>query len=198
MQASDQELMKNVREGDEMALEQLIRRHGSDLLGYLFRMTSDRPQAEDLVQEAFIRVYTKARSYTLRRPFKPWLYAIATRLALDFLRGRSRHPAPASLDAAEEAGAPLGDAVTNGSPSPADAAESADTRKEVRVAISKLPPRQRATLNLAYFEGLTYPEVAKVMRCSVGTVKTQMSRALRALARILPDADTLGVPGGVS
>ena len=72
----------------------------------------------------------------------------------------------------------------------------AERKRRVHAAVADLPPRQRATLVLAYFEGLSYPQVAEVMDCSVGTVKTQMSRALQTLARTLPEPETGGRPAG--
>ena len=72
---------------------------------------------------------------------------------------------------------------------PLDAAVQAERKVKLREALEHLPPRQRATLVLAYYQGLTYPEVAKTLGCSLGTVKTQMYRALRKLARLLGDIE---------
>jgi RNA polymerase sigma factor (sigma-70 family) len=73
-----------------------------------------------------------------------------------------------------------------------------EQRAQVRRALEHLPPRQRAALVLAYFEGLTYAEAAQSLGCSVGTVKTQMSRAFRTLARLLPDAPVRPAEGGAA
>jgi RNA polymerase sigma factor (sigma-70 family) len=77
-----------------------------------------------------------------------------------------------------------------------ESAVQSDQAALVRRAVDVLPPRQRATLVLAYFEGQSYSEVAKTLGCSVGTVKTQMSRALRSLARVLPDPAMAAMEGG--
>jgi RNA polymerase sigma-70 factor, ECF subfamily len=191
----DEDLMEAVKEGDEMSLEQIIRRHGGNLLGYLLKMTASRAEAEDLFQEAFIRVYRKARSYDSRRPFKPWLYSIATRLAIDFLRARGRR-LESSLEAETASRPALQATLAASGPDPAQEAESQDRCKQVRDALEHLPERQRATVVLAYYQGLSYPEVARAMGCTVGTVKTQMSRAVRSLAELLPEARPAVVAGG--
>lgn len=180
----DEELMQAYQRGESSALETLVRRHADPLLGFLVRMTNDRAAAEDLFQETFLRVHRKADTFQPGRRFKSWLYAIAAHLAID--RGRRLGRAPTlSLDAGEEDR--LADHLPDPAPGPDAQAAAADRHRAVRAALDHLSPRQRATLQLAYFEGLSYPEVAAALSCTVGTVKTQVSRALHTLARLLPD-----------
>lgn len=181
---SDEELMDLHRQGDTCAFESLVRRYADPLLGFLVRTTNDRAAAEDLFQETFLRVHQKAGSFRPGARFKSWLYAIAAHLAVDRHRRQARAPTR-SLDAGEEER--LMDHLPDPAPGPAHAADTADQRARVRAAVNQLAPRQRATLELAYFEGLSYPEVAAALGCTVGTVKTQVSRALHILARSLPD-----------
>lgn len=180
----DEVLMASYQQGDVSALESLVRRYADPLLGFLVRMTSNRAQAEDLFQETFLRVHLKAGTFKPSLRFKSWLYAIAAHLAIDARRKAARAPATLPLETETER---LIDHLPDGKPSPADNAVLADRKAQVRGAVDALPPRQRATLVLAYFEGLTYPEVAAAMGCSVGTVKTQVSRALQTLSRLLPE-----------
>lgn len=193
MEQNDEILLESYRRGDEPALETLVRRHADSLLGYLTRMTRNRAQAEDLFQETFLKVHSKAGSFQGRGRFKSWLYTIATRLALDSLRRTRREPAALPLDAAPEDARPLRDQIADPAPRPSEQAARADQAALVRAALDTLPPKQRAVVVLAYYEGLTYPDVAKSLHCTVGTVKTHMSRALRTLALRLPAAE-----GGVS
>ncbi|MFH0952851.1 MAG: sigma-70 family RNA polymerase sigma factor [Verrucomicrobiota bacterium] len=193
---SDEVLMAAYQNGEESALAELVRRYANLLLGYLTRMNLVQQQAEDVFQETFLRVHTKARSFRTEGRFKPWLFAIATNLALDTLRRQRRRPPPLSLDAEDAQHRSLMDRVPDRGPDPAEAAARADQRARVRRALEALPPRQRATVTLAYFEGLSYPEAAAALGCSVGTVKKQMSRALRTLARLLPDANPETIGGG--
>jgi RNA polymerase sigma-70 factor (ECF subfamily) len=188
MELTDEALMQAHQHGDAAALAELVRRYANPLLGYLTRMNRDPQQAEDLFQETFLRVHTRAATFQPARRFKPWLYAIATHLSLDLLRRRERRPRLLSLDAEPAEGLPLAEQVADPGPDPSEAAARNDLRGRIRAAVETLPPRQRATLVLAYFEGLSYPETARTLGCTTGTVKKQMSRALHRLARLLPEA----------
>ncbi len=189
MEPTDEVLMMAYQHGETAALETLVRRYADPLLGYLTRMTSSRQSAEDVFQETFLRVHRKASSFRTSGRFKPWLYSIATHLAVDALR---RREPTVSLEEKRDERNSLAERLPDPGRSPADAAALADQQTRVREAIATLPPRQRATLVLTYFEGQSYPEAAATLGCSVGTVKTQMSRALRALARRLPEARPAG------
>jgi RNA polymerase sigma-70 factor (ECF subfamily) len=153
-------------------------------------MTGSIEQAEDLFQETFKRVYEKADTFRGTR-FKSWLFAIATNVAIDSMR-RSKRLQVVSLnqkvDCDEQEGQELGAvAVADESYEPSEEVVRAEQKEQVRQALDMLPARQRATLVLAYYQQLSYPEVAQVLGCSVGTVKTQMYRALKSLAQRLPD-----------
>ena len=154
------------------------------------RMSGNYQQAEDLFQETFKRVHEKA--HTFRGPgFKSWLFKIATRVAIDGFRRDKRLRVVSlehKLDCPDQHGEELGAvAVTDNSCDPSAEAVRAEQAEQVRQAVESLPTRQRATLVLAYYQQLSYREVATVLDCSVGTVKTQMYRALRTLAQRLPE-----------
>ena len=189
METTDESLIEAHRRGETAAFDQLVRRYGDHLLGYLIRMSGSRDQAEDLFQETFKRVHEKAHTYR-GGSFKSWLFTIATRAAIDNLRRRRRLSVlslsqnPDCDDEGQELGAV---AVADDSNNPSQVAVKTEQKEQVRQAIELLPAKQRATLVLAYFQELSYREVADVLGCSVGTVKTQMSRALQTLARRLPD-----------
>jgi RNA polymerase sigma-70 factor (ECF subfamily) len=188
---SDENLIAAHLQGDAAAFCELVHRYGDGVLGYLFHMTGNRDQAEDLFQETFKRVHEKARTYR-GGSFKSWLFTIATRATIDAARRRKRLTM-VSLDQqadcdeddpALRAGA-LVDVYT---PDPPDELVRREQKEQVRRAIDSLPVGQRAALVLAYYQQLSYREVAEVMGCSVGAVKTQMSRALATLAKRLPDS----------
>ncbi len=190
MEKTDKSLLDAHRQGDATAFGELVRRHGDSLLGYLIRMSGSRERAEDLFQETFKRVHEKA--HTFQGPqFKGWLFKIATRIVFDGAR-RGERLKVVSLN--QLADCPLGDgepleavAVADNSCNPTEQAVKAERTEQVRRAIGSLPARQRAALVLAYYQQLTYREVATALGCSEGTVKTQMYRAMRTLARTLPD-----------
>jgi len=190
MDNADKSLIDAHCQGDRGAFGELVRRYGSSVLGYLTKISGSREQAEDLFQETFKRVHEKA--HTLRgNQFKPWLFKIATHVAMDGLR-RSRHARVVSLNQkldcddsdAKELGAT---AVADNRQEPFEEAIKAEQKERVRGAIELLPEKQRATLVLAYYQQLSYREVAQVMGCSIGTVKMQMYRAVKTLTQRLPD-----------
>jgi len=190
MENTDKSLIDAHLRGDSTASGELVRRYGDSLLGYLTRICGNREQAEDLFQETFRRVHEKA--CTFRGPqFKSWLYTIATRVAMDGFRRAKRVRVISlnqKLDCDGENCQELGAvAVADSCHDPSDEVIKAEQKEQLRQALESLPAKQRLTLVLAYYQGLSYREVAEVLGCSIGTVKTQMYRALRTLAQRLPD-----------
>jgi RNA polymerase sigma-70 factor (ECF subfamily) len=190
MEKTDKSLIDAHRRGDREAFGELVGRYGDGVLGYLVKMSRNREQAEDLFQETFKRVHEKA--YTFRGSnFKSWLFKIATHVAIDGIRKQKRLCA---VSLSQERDCPNGDCKTleagiaaEDAYDPSEQAQRAEQVEKVREAVASLPARQRATLVLAYYQQLSYREVAATLGCSTGTVKTQMYRALRTLAERLPD-----------
>ncbi len=190
MVKTDKSLIDAHLQGDTTAFGEIVHRYGDSLLGYLIRMTGSIEQAEDLFQETFKRVHEKADTFRGTR-LKSWLFAIATNVAIDgFRRGKRLQVVSLNqkLDCDDENCQEFSTvAVADNSYGPSQKAIMTERKEQVRQALELLPARQRATLVLAYFQQLTYPEVAQVLGCSTGTVKTQMYRVLKTLAQRLPD-----------
>lgn len=189
--STDESLIAAYACGDQTAFSELVQRYGDSVLGYLYHMTGDRDQAEDLFQETFKKVHEKGHTFRGEH-FKSWLFTIATRTAIDAGRRRKRQTT-ISLDQGTDCdlqdGPTLAAATAaQDAPDPADEVVREEQKAQVRQAIEALPVKQRATLILTYYQQLSYREVARVLGCSIGTVKTQMSRALGTLARRLPDS----------
>ncbi len=190
MENTDKSLIDAHLKGDSAAFGELVRRNGDSLLGYLKRICRNREQAEDLFQETFSRVHEQA--HKLRgSQFKSWLYTIATRAAMDGFRRAKRMRAVSlnrNLDCdGDKCPEPGAVAPADDCHDPSQEVVKAEQKELVRQALESLPARQKVTLVMAYYQGLSYREVATVLGCSVGTVKTQMFRALRTLAQRLPD-----------
>ena len=183
MERTDELLMEAYRDGDHSAFPHLVHRYQNRLYGYLMRMVNNSEIAEDCFQETFLRVHRKAHTYRSGAAFKSWLYTIATRIAIDRLRRIARRPQTGPLEEDEPALAEMHD--------PAREAARRELKQTVLGAIETLPPQQRATLVLAYYQGHTYPEIAEIMDCSLSTVKTHMSRALKKLSTQLPEGGVL-------
>ncbi|NIP27174.1 MAG: sigma-70 family RNA polymerase sigma factor [Phycisphaerae bacterium] len=190
MVKTDKSLIDAHIKGDTTAFGEIVRRYGDGLLGYLTRMTGSVERAEDLFQETFKRVHEKADTFRGNR-IKSWLFAIATNVAIDGFRKNSRLQVTSlnqKLDCDDGEERELGAvAVADNSYEPSQKAIMSERKEQVRQALELLPAKQRATLVLAYYQQLSYPEVAQALDCSVGTVKTQMYRALKTLAQRLPD-----------
>ena len=190
MDNTDKSLIDAHCQGDPTAFSELVRRYGDSILGYLMRMSGNHHQAEDLFQETFKRVHEKAHTFRGGK-FKNWLFTIATHVAIDGMRRRRRMRVVSlnqRLDCTDQDSEELSAvALADDSYEPSQEAAKAEQVEQVRDAIESLPARQRANLVLAYYQQLSYREVASVLDCSLGTVKTQMYRALRTLAQKLPD-----------
>ncbi len=164
------------REGDDAAFDALFHHWAEPLLRYLERMLRDAGAAEELVQEAFLRVYRARHRYQPDARFSTWLYRIATNLALNELRRPHRRDPHDSVDA--EGAAPLAAETP-----PAD--ELVDARRRgvaVEQAFALLPERQRAALWLAAVEGRSYAEVAESLDVTEKAVKALVHRARSNLA----------------
>ncbi len=181
---SDEELFVLCRDTQDpaeirAAVNLLARRHHQALVRYLFSFVGRVEAAEDLAQEAFIRIYRHAREYREVAKVTTWLYRIATNLALNEIRDRKRRPAvslnaPFGEDGADERGDAVADARE---PSPVRRAESADLAARVRQAVDELPELYRAVILLCDLEGLTYEEAAHALDLKVGTIRSRLFRA---------------------
>ena len=189
MKKTDKSLIDAHIKGDQNAFGEIVHRYGDSVLGYLIRMTGNREQAEDLFQETFKRVHEK--SHTFRgSEFKSWLFRIATNVTYDGFRKRRQVESHyKQINYNNEKNEGLVSAVTDNSNNPSTVAMKTEQIKQVRQAIDSLPDKQRATLVLAYYQKLSYREVAAALDCSIGTVKTQMFRALKTLAQKLPEVE---------
>jgi RNA polymerase sigma-70 factor (ECF subfamily) len=190
MADNDKNLLDAHIRGDKTAFRELVQRYGGSLLGYLIYMTGNRDQAEDLFQETFKRVHEKARSFA-GGSFRNWLFAIATHTAIDSFRRRSRVQFVSlnQTNSLDEDDPPTIQSIhAEGTSDPSEEIVNSEQKAKVRQALLSLPIKQRQTLVLAYYQRLSYSEIAHVSGCSIGTVKTRMFRALRTLAKKLPES----------
>lgn len=173
--------MERAQHDDRDAFGLLMRRYEHALFNYARRMIGSAPDAEDIFQEAFLRVYRHRDRYRAGKPFRPWLYRIATNLCKDHLRYRS-HRRHASLDAPlRDDGGSLADVVADGTAGPSAQAEASETMARLEAAIQALPVKHRTVFLMARYEGLPYEELARALRIPVGTVKSRMNKAVSML-----------------
>lgn len=178
---NDEQLMVKVLAGDEVALGLLVERHHGHLLGYLYRLNNgDRVLAEDLAQEAFLRILRPV-NYNPARPFKPWLYAIATNLARDHFKSAVARYSVAASSCADESLS----ALLDSEPGPEERALNAEKGSEVAAALGQLSPEYRAALLLRFYHGLSLQEIAQTLGVPVGTVKSRLSVGTHRLRDLL-------------
>jgi RNA polymerase sigma-70 factor (ECF subfamily) len=171
--------MLALRAGDDEAFNALFERWSGALLRYLERMVTSRAQAEELMQETFLRVYRARERYEVRARFSTWLYTIATRIALNEMR----RPGHRSLDAGpQEAEYTQVDRAAD-QPAIDDVVDARLRGKQVESALRALPERQRAALWLASVEGMSYAEVADALEVSAQSVKALVHRARSAVSK---------------
>ena len=187
----DNELMarlKTATQGELMrGFEIIVGRHKNAIVSFLFRFTGDFRTAEDLAQEAFLRVFKKIQDYNSTAKFSTWLYTIASNLAKDEFKRRSRHPAR-SLDW-KSAGdttrdMPQAKAADTTSSVPGARLEKDEVRLNVNKALDLLDGHDREILVLKDVQGLSYDEIAEILGLPMGTVKSRISRARTAFKEV--------------
>jgi RNA polymerase sigma-70 factor (ECF subfamily) len=189
-QLSDEELMVRYREeGRAEVFNELVRRYERELYRYLARYLGDPSLAEDVFQNTFLQVHLKRGLFENGRPFRPWLYAIATHQAVDSLRKVGRHPT-VSLDqrvsggSGESEAGNLIDLLVGEDDGPLSKLQEAERQQWVRDSIARLPETLRQTLILAYHQDLKYREIAEIQKIPVGTVKSRLHAALEKLQQM--------------
>ncbi len=167
----DEELAEQLQRGDRRALAPLVERHYDALIGYAYRLTyGDRALAEDLVQETFLRVLRGISSYQFPRPFKPWLYAIATNLARNhYASADQRRTSSDEVDDLPDAEEPDTFIIAH------------DEQQRVIAALRSLPDHHREVIILAYYQSLTLAEIADTLHIPLGTVKSRLSNGIARL-----------------
>jgi len=183
-QASDEDLFDRVRGSDDcLAFEELVHRYERELFAYLRRFLGDAQLAEDVFQSTFLAVHRKRERFVDGRPFRPWLYAIATNQAIDAQRRNRRHRM-VSLDRGGRGGFDaegFASSVPDTHLSGDDTVAQRDAEAWMLEAIARLPEPLRRTLTLVYQSGLKHREVADQLGIPVGTVKSRINTALGRL-----------------
>jgi len=173
MDDSDEALMARIARGDEPAFRALAGRHLPIMLGLARRILGNAADAEDVVQEAMLRVWTHAPRWQPLALFRTWLTRVVVNLCLD----RKRRAPWVALDAAGE--------IVDPAPGAGEKAERDERDRMVAAAIAKLPARQRAAIVLTYGDGMSNAQVADVLGTSVSAVETLLVRGKQNLRRAI-------------
>ncbi|MFQ6103322.1 MAG: sigma-70 family RNA polymerase sigma factor [Candidatus Glassbacteria bacterium] len=182
----DEELIALFLEGERSRFRELVGRYDQRLLNFIYRLIGDRERAEDLVQETFIRVYKHIKRFDPDKKFSTWLYTIASNLAKNELRNRTRNPIVLFQNIVrdwEDDHKPL--EFLDNSKRPDDLYMKRHLREMVENAVEKLPSHHRIVFILRETEGKSYEEIAEITGCSLGTVKSRLNRARNNFATII-------------
>ena len=187
----DEELIRRTLNGQTRAFDELVRRHSRKLNAMLIAMLNNEADAYDVAQTSFLKAFHSLRYFKGQSSFYTWLYSIALNQARNFLRKRKRERDNSySLDNDEngdplEKNADLSD--TNRAADPVRQANIAELRKKLQRAISQLSPAHQEVINLCDIQGLSYPEISKIINISEGTLRSRLHYARRQLQGLLAE-----------
>lgn len=193
---TDQELVRQTLAGDLRAFETIVENHQQAVYRILYRLLRNKQEAEDTAQETFLRCYRHLAKFDQERPFAPWLYRIATNLALSRLRHLARHrfvpwetcdnrvSGTRAADP-EQQYIPAAGEVSDWSLDPEAAWERKETRSEIVGVLKNLKPADQLIVILRYFEELSYDEIAYIMQTRRNSIEVRLFRARQKLRGIL-------------
>lgn len=183
MDESDAGVVAQIRAGDSGAFRVLVERHSRPVFRLAYRLTGNQQDAEDVVQETFLRAFRQLKRFESRASFGTWIHRIAVNCAIDLLRGRPRPKELASLDEMAVAGAadtPDEDAI-----GPDRRAASAEIRRTLGLALDGLTPAERTAFVLRHFEGRSLEEIGQALGLRTSATKHSIFRAVQKMRRIL-------------
>ncbi len=180
----DKQLVERVQKGDKRAFDLLVLKYQSRILSLVFRFIQEPHESQDVAQEAFIKAYRALGGFRGESAFYTWLYRIAVNTAKNHLVARGRRPPTQGTDA-EEAEFFDGEHRLKNIDSPERMLLRDEVEKTVQHSISKLPEDLRVALTLREYEGMSYEDIATVMQCPVGTVRSRIFRAREAVDKAL-------------
>ena len=180
----DQQLVVRVQKGDKAAFDLLVRKYQHRIAKLVSRYVHDRAEVEDVTQEAFIKAYRAIKGFRGESAFYTWLYRIAINTAKNYLVAQGRRPQTADMETEEaeavDIGSNLRDATT-----PERHLLAEEIGRTVERVLSALPEDLRTAITLREIDGLSYEEIAEIMDCPIGTVRSRIFRAREAIDKEL-------------
>lgn len=185
MEISDAAVVAQVLAGDKDAYRLLVERHTRSIYGVAYRMTGNEQDAEEILQETFLRAYKSLRSFELRSSFSTWLYRIAVNRCLDFLKAKKMTDA---YQISEEPGGEENEReiqVAASNPGPDRLLLSAEARQKIGEAISLLTPAERVAFTMRHMEGKSIEEISKTLNVRASAAKNSIFRAVQKIRKEL-------------
>ncbi len=186
---SDEDLLLEYRLTSRRELfEELVERYERPLFAYLCRYVGNAEDAEEIFQSAFMKVHLKSEQFEEGRKFRPWVYRIATNMAIDRMRRIQRRPKlsfETDFASDEDDSLGLSQMLSAKEPLPFDHVETKEQIQRLHIAIAELPEDIRAIVNLVFFQGLSYRDTAEALGIPFGTIKIRLNRAFKKLISAL-------------
>lgn len=180
----DSELVRRVQQGDKSAFDILVQKYQQKVVNLISRFVSDQSECYDVAQETFIKAYRALHNFRGDSQFYTWLYRIAANTAKNHLASRSRKSPKYAVDV-DDAEHYDGESGLKDFTTPENLLLTEEIKKTVYAAILKLPEDLKTAITLRELEGLSYEEIADVMDCPIGTVRSRIFRARDAIDKEL-------------
>lgn len=184
MEATDAAVVAQVLAGQREQFRVLVERHSRSIFKVAYRMTSNEQDAEEIVQETFLKAYRRLEGFESRANFRTWLYRIAVNCSIDLLNARRPTEPITMSDAYDEESGPEIQLAAN-DPGPERMTLSSEVRKRLKAALAKLTPTERTAFVLRHFEGVSIDEIAATLGVKNGAAKNTVFRAVQKLRREL-------------
>ena len=184
MKVNDFELVRQAKNGDQKAFEELVTRHRTMMFQIIFRMVRVREEADDLVQEAFIKAFHSIHSFNEEYSFSTWLYKIGTNNCIDYLRKKKLQTYSIDKNVETKDGE-LKHELPDRDETPEGVLIHTERSKLIQQAVDSLPEKYRRAIILRHVEEKSYEEIAKMMKLPIGTVKARIFRAREMLNKAL-------------
>jgi RNA polymerase sigma-70 factor (ECF subfamily) len=181
MESEAAAVLARARHGDDEAFRALVERHSRSVFRLAYRMTGNEQDAEDIVQESFLRAYRQLGRFEARANFGTWLYRITANCAVDLMRARQARRDQSQADALDQTDAVLADHA----PGPERLAQSAEIERRVARAMTRLSPLERAAFTLRHYEGRTIDEIGRTLGLRTNAAKHSVFRAVKKLRAAL-------------
>ena len=193
-QEAVEDLVERAKAGDRPAFGQLVEVYQDKIYGYASRMLGDPDEAEDVAQETFVRAYRSLPHFRGAASFHTWLYRIASNLAIDVAR-RNRRQSTGDFSLDEPLESEEGDyerEIADESGSPEQLTQRREMQELVRQAVAELPEKLRAVVVLYELQGESYEDIAEILGCPLGTVKSRLFNARSQLKDMLEQLVDVG------
>lgn len=180
----ESQLIKQIKNGDEHAFEQLLSAYEKKVYNMAYRTCMNCQDAMDITQEVFLRVFRSIKGFKEESSFSTWIYRIATNMCIDFARRSAKNNA-VSLTVYDEDGEMTDMEIADDTYTPEAFLEKVELRREIEKGLMMLSPEHRHIIVLRDINGLSYLEIAEILKLEEGTVKSRLARARAKLASII-------------